>query len=117
MFCPNCGTEYREGFTQCADCHIPLTAQLPPTSQQEQFPSLVGVLDTNDNFALGMATHALDRAGIIYDVVEISDAPANLKTPEPKWWIPPSRVLVSTNDAEEARSLVEPYRERLPGDF
>lgn len=24
-WCPKCGTEYREGFTECVDCHVPLT--------------------------------------------------------------------------------------------
>jgi hypothetical protein len=26
MFCPLCQAEYREGFAQCSDCHIDLTA-------------------------------------------------------------------------------------------
>lgn len=30
MFCPSCGGEYREGFTTCADCEIPLVESLPP---------------------------------------------------------------------------------------
>lgn len=30
MFCPKCRTEYRKGFTTCADCDIPLVAELPP---------------------------------------------------------------------------------------
>ena len=25
MLCPKCKVEYREGFSQCSDCHIPLT--------------------------------------------------------------------------------------------
>ena len=29
MFCPKCGLEYREGFTECAYCHIPLVDELP----------------------------------------------------------------------------------------
>ena len=29
MFCPKCEAEYREGFTTCSDCHIPLIEQLP----------------------------------------------------------------------------------------
>ncbi len=30
MFCPKCGAEYREGFTECADCMIPLVWEEPP---------------------------------------------------------------------------------------
>jgi hypothetical protein len=29
MFCPSCGGEYREGFTTCADCEVPLVESLP----------------------------------------------------------------------------------------
>ncbi len=28
MICPKCGTEYRDGFTECAYCHIPLVESL-----------------------------------------------------------------------------------------
>ena len=28
MICPKCGTEYREGFNECAYCHIPLVEAL-----------------------------------------------------------------------------------------
>jgi hypothetical protein len=73
-------------------------------------PKLVGVLDTNDNFALGMATVALREAGIVYDVVPIPDLPVNLEAEKPKWWTRPIRILVSAEDANEARSLVEPFK-------
>jgi hypothetical protein len=26
MFCPLCKSEFRDGFTECSDCHIPLVA-------------------------------------------------------------------------------------------
>jgi hypothetical protein len=77
----------------------------------ESFPRLVGVLDTDDSFALGMATAALNEAGIVYDVVAIADLPAKPEAEKAKWWIRPSRILVATEDASEARSLLEPFRQ------
>ena len=28
-WCPKCKAEYREGFTECAACHVPLVDTLP----------------------------------------------------------------------------------------
>jgi len=35
MFCPKCRAEYREGFTECADCKVPLVSELPPEPKLE----------------------------------------------------------------------------------
>lgn len=78
--------------------------------QQETFPQLVGILDTNDNWALASATTALSEAGIIFDVVAIDGVSASLEASEPKWRIRPSRILVAIEDAIEARALVEPFQ-------
>lgn len=32
MFCPQCKAEYRQGFTVCADCEVPLVWQLPAST-------------------------------------------------------------------------------------
>ena len=35
MFCPKCRCEYREGFTECSDCKVPLVPELPPEPKPE----------------------------------------------------------------------------------
>jgi hypothetical protein len=117
MFCPQCLTEYREGFTTCADCHVPLQSGVPakPKPEAEAFPALVGVLDTSDGFALGMATAALREADIIYDVVPVLWLENPLKSVT--WKIGPSRILVSLDDENEARALVEPFQQPMAGEI
>ena len=34
MICPQCGAEYRQGFTQCSDCHVSLVSELPRGAEQ-----------------------------------------------------------------------------------
>ncbi len=48
--CPRCGAEYRPGFRECADCHVPLVAgpapELGPVKQEPkpEEPAPVGDL-------------------------------------------------------------------------
>ena len=87
----------------------------PPSLPAEHFPKMVGVLDTNDNFALASACASLDQAGIVFDVVSVSDVPTALKATEAKWWTPPSRILVSDKDEAEALDLLAPFQEPIAG--
>lgn len=39
-WCPKCKAEYREGFTECSSCHVPLVDELPEENEvpeQEQY--------------------------------------------------------------------------------
>jgi hypothetical protein len=35
-WCPRCGAEYREGFTECADCGVALVSTPPPASEDRE---------------------------------------------------------------------------------
>jgi hypothetical protein len=37
MWCPNCGAEYRAGYTECSDCGVALTAT-PPELDEDGRP-------------------------------------------------------------------------------
>jgi hypothetical protein len=66
MFCPKCKTEYREGFTQCADCNVPLVDELPPASEHVEYIDLVEVLNTNDQSVIALAKAGLEKQNIHY---------------------------------------------------
>ena len=46
MFCPECRAEYREGFTECSDCGLPLVRELSPEPKRE-YVEFVTVLSGN----------------------------------------------------------------------
>lgn len=67
MICPRCETEYREGFTVCADCGVELLAELPARSPKPapggDFAKLFTVMDWSQYDIL--RAH-LEAAGIRY---------------------------------------------------
>jgi hypothetical protein len=70
MFCPNCKAEYRDGFTQCADCDVALVRRLDDAavpSNSPKLPSGPELLWTGTD--AGLAAHiesALDSAKILH---------------------------------------------------
>lgn len=69
MFCPNCGAEFRPGFTTCNECQVPLTNE-PPAARttswdaEEDTSTLVTVFRTGDPGTLALAQSLLENAGI-----------------------------------------------------
>lgn len=64
MFCPECGGEYREGFTRCADCEVDLVATLPEPEEETPVSELVTVLETGDPAEMALAESLLQDARI-----------------------------------------------------
>jgi len=63
MFCPQCGSEYREGFTMCVDCDAALVDR-PPAADLAPDDPFVTVLETGDPGLLALAHSLLEADGI-----------------------------------------------------
>jgi len=80
MFCPQCCVEYRDGFVECADCHVPLTAQLPPPETSAEGHEGEGDLDVLirtgcwNPIAVGLARSLLQEAGVPFFVMDQTSA-------------------------------------------
>ena len=66
MFCPQCRSEYRQGFTRCESCDVALVAVLPPEAGDPSDRDLVTAFETGDPGLLAMAHSILDEAQIPY---------------------------------------------------
>jgi hypothetical protein len=103
MFCPQCRTEYRDGFTECADCRLALVPALE-VETQDSTPALVAVFDSNDRFTVSLAKGSLEDAGIPFWMHGDETAAYLALSPV----IFPSCQFLVTKDREaEARELLE----------
>ena len=107
MYCPQCRCEYRDGFTECSDCHVPLLAGTPPQEPVDRFDptlDLVVVLETNDRIQLAFAKGLLEEAGIPFFILgQIATLIQDVDGFFHKW----ARVQVPRDREAEARELME----------
>ena len=66
MFCPKCGCEYREGFSECADCGVDLVAESPEAEEAEEAEDIdfVTVYRVGNPAIIALAKSILQSAGI-----------------------------------------------------
>lgn len=101
MFCPNCKTEYREGFSRCSDCGADLVRELSKQgkSGSSDFTELVWM--GSDSVSHDAVQKLLLAAGI-----KFSERP-----PDDHLLIPASyratQIYVSWNDLAPARLLID----------
>ncbi len=106
MYCPQCQVEYRDGFTECSDCRVPLLSGTPPPERADSFDPTLGlvvVLETNDGIQLALAKGLLEDAGIPFFVLgQIATLVQDVDPFLHKW----VRVQVPRDREAEARELV-----------
>ena len=97
-----------DGFSECADCRVPLLAGTPPQKTADPALGLVVVLETNDAFQLALVKGLLEEAGIPFFILGqittlVTDVDGFLK----KW----VRVQVPRDREAEARELLAELRQ------
>lgn len=99
MFCPQCRTEYRDGFFKCADCDIDLVDALPP----EPEPSYVDfqpILATFNPGDIAVIKSILDSEDVTYYFL---GEHINLVRPLGD----PARLMVRNDQVETAVELLK----------
>jgi len=110
MFCPQCESEYREGFTTCADCGVALVDTLSDLEDEEaDNEPTVTVLETGDPGELALAHSLLEAEGInavfagegIQNLFGMGSLGAGFNVV-----VGPASVRVLAHDAERAREIL-----------
>lgn len=113
MFCPICKSEYREGFTTCSDCHVPLVEAIPVWDSPEAFEVLwTGESATFQTRLLEELERAqIGAAGIPLDVLFRNSRDVLRMLPVPRFG-----VCVQNVDAPAARQILEKLLNEEPED-
>lgn len=96
MFCPQCRTEYREGFDTCTDCGVSLVSELSPEPAPEylEFEEILISLSASD---VAMIKSLLESEGITY----------YFRGESSYSFAPPTRLMVQKDRADEAREILD----------
>lgn len=119
MYCPKCRSEYVEGITECAECHVPLVEELPPEETVEF---------EYENFVTLETYHARHEAELQKSVLEANGIEAEIESDDVGGVGPALaftrgvRLLVHKNDEQKAREIFqdletvqeEPIAEEFP---
>jgi hypothetical protein len=111
MFCPRCRTEYREGFTECSDCQIPLVVRLPevdaPAQADESDLDILIRTGLAGPLAIGLAKSLLEDAGIPFFAMDQNTAARQESGNFLGWW----DVRVPSAREAEAREILKSVEE------
>ena len=113
MFCPKCRTEYRKGFTSCADCEIPLVYELSPELSPPPAPEyvdFVNLYSPQNEIELSIIKSILDSENISYFVG--NDNFGSLEVGPRIGLFNAKMIKVQDDQYENAKELLRDYREK-----
>ena len=120
LFCPECGAEYQQGVTECADCEVSLTVE-PPAEPEHPEPGMVKLTEISEPALLPVVVGLLQSAGI-RPVVDGEEIMGLWPVGQPvAGWTGWGRglsavVMVPADCVEEARALLAEVDERGDGE-
>src|SRR4051794_18164278 len=112
MFCPKCQSEYRAGFSECSECHVPLVSALPVPARQPAAPDmrLVTVFEGTDPAICAVASSILDSAKIPFTIIGegLQDLFAWGRMPaKVNIFVGPIKFQVEEKDATDAATILK----------
>lgn len=126
-WCPKCKAEYREGFTECATCHVPLVDELPEEQDMENAPDAVqaeqkpedavrlenpiAVYTADSRIDAEMIRDMLRESGIPADMQQVLTQHAGAVTGRRARYT--VEVMVEAADTARARALIDETRQAL----
>ena len=107
MYCPKCKAEYREGYTQCAECGCPLTAAPPsPKEQVLSHPEPALLCDAANDFEADIIVSKLAAEGIrAFKRYRGADSYNKILLGRTILGV---EILVAANDFDEAQNVLFP---------
>jgi hypothetical protein len=113
MFCPNCRSEFRDGFTYCKKCNKELVDKLDPMPEDKpieyEYAEMVTIAETSELFEVALARGALESAHIRFNITNeftqnliATSGLSGLANP-----ITVSKIMVEKVKEEEARLILE----------
>ncbi len=103
MFCPKCKSEYREGFSKCADCDVDLVPELTPEPEETpEYVDWVKIITFTDRYEADLAQGLLEANDI--DAVTFSDDCGSV---DPALtWARGVRLMVKKEDVKNAKEVL-----------